>query len=493
MSRRHPFRALPGLLATLSRPSIHYGTACLLVAACGASVTPAPAQPGAPPADAFAFVRALDEAGARSVWPGFRPSDLPIALYDGEKTLLLRHPSPPPEFKPMPDRPGVVVAPGRYPAVVSNSTREIGGVRTATVVATPGQDVHGTLLACVEEVFHVFWLARHTSFRPNEMARYAYPVKDARNLERLLAEDEALARAIEAKSDTEAAAWAATALRIRGERTPALSEEARMFETALEMMEGTANYVARVALGEGPEQTAVRLRKGRPAEGIRWRFYDTGAAVCLLLDRLEPGWKARIDGEPDLTIVDLLEAALGSATVERRGFTEKDIADFAARTAGDVKALADRQERTRTDLLARPGARVVVECADGAEPFRVQRFDPINLLVLDGGEVAHANFITLSNASGSVEVTNAAFVRGAFAGTVSLTVAAGRHPLGDGVGRLTVTGIHAAPVVTRDGGTVTLEGGGIRATLRNAAVRTDGDEIRIIVSKAQPSSVSRWM
>ena len=147
--------------------------------------------------DVFAFVRALDEAASRAAWPGFDPSAIPVALFDGERTVLLRHPSPPPEFLPMPGRPGVLVARGRHPAP-SNSTREIGAVRTATVIATPAESVERTMLAVVEEVFHVFWLARHPAFRPDELARYAYPLEDADNLRALLVEDEALARALRA-------------------------------------------------------------------------------------------------------------------------------------------------------------------------------------------------------------------------------------------------------------------------------------------------------
>lgn len=436
-----------------------------------------------PPAagDAFALVRALDEAGARRVWPGFRPSELPIALFDGERTLLLRHPGPPPEFTPMPDRPGVFVSPGRYPAVVSNSTREIGGVRTATVLATPGQSVHGTVLACVEEVFHVFWLARHGSFRPDEMARYAYPVTDERNLGHLLAEDEALARAIEAGDDAEAAAWGATALTTRGLRVPFLSEDVKRFETALEMMEGTANYVARTATGEGPSRTAERLRQGRPAEGIRWRFYDTGAALCLLLERLSPGWKARIDGEPDLTLAGALEQTLARRTAEPGVFSDAELAAFRASAAKEIADLRGRRQRTRSEILDRPGPHVVVEISQGAEPFRVQRFDPINLFVLDAGEVAHANFIALAHQSGTVEVTNPDFARGSFAGVAALTVAAGSHPLGNGVRRLTVAGTQAMPDVGRSGGTVTLEGRGIRLVLRGADVRVADDAVHVVV------------
>ena len=181
-------------------------------AALVAQAPQAPSQPPSASQDVFAFVRALDEAAARGVWPGFSPTGIPVALYDGEHTILLRHPSPPPEFSPMPGRPGVLIANGRHPGVTGNSTREIGGVRTATVIATPAQPVERTMLAVVEEVFHVFWLARHPSFRPNEMARYAYPLDDVENLGRLVAENEALARALEAQRIDDAAGWAAVAL-----------------------------------------------------------------------------------------------------------------------------------------------------------------------------------------------------------------------------------------------------------------------------------------
>ena len=448
---------------------------------------PSQAPPPAAPHDVSAFVRALDEAGARKVWPGFNPSDWPVALFDGEKTILLRHPSPPPEFTPMPERPGVLVSPGRYPAVVANSTCEIGGVRTATVIATAGKSVENTNLAIVEEVFHVFWLPRHPSLRPDEMARYVYPVKDVENLRRLLAEAEALARALEADGEQESAKWAATALQIRRDRTAGLADSLRTFETALEMMEGTANYTARRSLGQSPGQTAARLRGGRPVEGVRWRFYDTGAALCFLLDRADPGWKVRADKEPELTMVELLSAALARRNVGPNTFSDTEVAGFRSRAAGDIAELAGRQQRLRGELLARPGARVTVEVADKAEPFRVQRFDPINLFVLDAGEVVQANFITLTGSSGTVEVTNPGFARNSFAGTVAFTVSAGHRPLGDGIRQVTIVGIQDAPRVGRGEGTITVVARGVRIELRGADARTDGEAIRITVPARSPA------
>lgn len=449
------------------------------------TVPAAPARGQAPSAaarpDAFAYVRALDQAGAKELWPGFDPSSLPLAIFDGEQTFLLRHPGPPPEFSPAKGRPGVLVSPGRHPAVVANSTREIGGVRTATVIATGAQGVESTLLATVEEVFHVFWLARHPSFRPDEMARYAYPVDDAENLRPLLAEDEALARALEADGDPEAAGWAAGALRIRGDRLPRLAEETRTWETSLETMEGTANYVARRALDQGPAETARRLRGARPAEGIRWRFYETGTALCFVLDRLDPGWKARSEKQPDRPLVELLGDALARRDVKPNAFAAAEVEGFRTRAAGDVEALALRRRQLRRELLERTGPRVVVEVADGAAPFRLLRFDPVNLFVLDGGEVAHVNFLVLTGPGGTVEVANAAFSRGSFAGTVGLTTPAGRHPLRDGIRRLTIVGIRDRPRLFRSEDAIKLEAPGLRIDLPNAVARTAGDTTRIEV------------
>jgi hypothetical protein len=449
----------------------------------------APQAAGQPPSasrDVFAFVRALDEAAARGVWPGFSPAGIPVALYDGEHTILLRHPSPPPEFSPMPGRPGVLVVKGRHPGVTGNSTRELGGVRTATVIATPAQPVERTMLAVVEEVFHVFWLARHPSFRPNEMARYAYPLDDVENLGRLVAEDEALARALEAQRIDDAAGWVAAALGIRRERVPRLAEDVRAYETSLEMMEGTANYVARVSVGEPASRTAERLRAPRPAEDVRWRFYDTGAALCLLLDRLSPGWQERSDRQPALTIVELMDDALRGRHAAAGAFSKTDTAGFQARAAAGVGDLGVRRRRLRAELLERQGARLVIEVMPGAEPFRVQRFDPINLMVLEAGAIAHANYLTLSVPQGTVELTNPGFVRGTFGGTASVTEAAGRHPLSDGVRRLTIAGIQGAPKLGGDEGTVSVEAPGVRLTLRGAEAHVDGALIRIIVRRPRP-------
>ncbi len=450
------------------------------------TASPAPPRPAG--FDVFEFLESLDKPHGKGNWPGFDPAAWPIAVFDGTRTFLLRHPSPPPEFKPFPERPGVLVMPGRHPEVRGNSTRDIGGVRTATVVPRPDRPAEDAKLAVVEELFHVFWHRTHDGFRPNEMARYAYPVKDVRNLRGLMAEDEALARALEAGSAASAAGWTSAALRIRKDRQSRLTAQARDYETGMEMMEGTANAVARLAVGQGPRETAERLRRPRAAEEVRWRFYETGAAICLLLDRFRPGWKTAIDGDPAQTTVGLLEQAVSPLTGTISAFTGPQLIVFESRANAAIAELSARQDRLRSELQSRGGGRVVVEVADGREPMAVGRFDPVNLLVLDGGEVVHPNFIALTLPQGSIELTNPAFARGAFGGTVALTRGAGRHPLVDGIRALTIVGLGAAPKAEMNDGRLTIEAEGLRIALRDAVLTRDGETLRVAVPAKPPAA-----
>jgi len=60
------------------------------------------------------------------------------------------------------------------------------------------------------------------------MVRCAYPIKDRENLELLLAEDEALARALDSEEELDAVGWASSALRIRQKRASRLEPSGAM-------------------------------------------------------------------------------------------------------------------------------------------------------------------------------------------------------------------------------------------------------------------------
>ena len=83
-------------------------------------------------------------------------------------------------------------------------------------------------------------------------------------------------------------------------------------------------------------------------------------------------------------------------------------------------------------------------------------------------------------------MSNPLFVRGSFEGIVSLSVPAGRHPLGGGIRRLTIAGIQGVPKVGGVEGTVSLEAPGVRLTLRGAEAHVDGALVRVIVRRPRP-------
>jgi len=125
-------------------------------------------------------------AGQRMLWPGFDPLTIPLAVYTGERTYLFRHPSPPEGFSAVAGtQPGIFACQGRHPAVTANSSAEIGGTVTATLLAdgpranrSPG-DLAAT---AIHEAFHVYQRRRHPGWSGNEGDVFLYPTDDARLL-----------------------------------------------------------------------------------------------------------------------------------------------------------------------------------------------------------------------------------------------------------------------------------------------------------------------
>ena len=433
---------------------------------------------GAGIVDPFAVITKLHGFAGLPLWPGFDPSKHPVAIYDGERTVLLRHPDPPEEFTPLEGHTGMWVYAGRHAAMRWNSNVDLNGVRTATLVLTiqPGRAVDLEASFLLHEVFHVFSKPRHPTWSPNEMYRYSYPLDDVEKHSLLLMEEEALARALEAEEDTAASGWAAAALRWRQQRSDGMAEEHRTFETALEMQEGTAVHVARLVVGTPRDTT--RLRETWSPEEIRWRFYDTGAALAAMLNRFDPSWKNRLEAEPGLAMDALLAEALQHKDTAPAELPALESASIRARAEQAVAELKTRRARLREDFLSRR-PRVVVTASGSDEPLHFLSFDPLALEILDGGEALHSHRLILEATAGKIEVENPNFERGSFQGVVSLTAPAGAHPFLDGVIQVTVSGFAGRPEVGRKDGVVSIEAEGFTLSFQGAVVRTAGEEIQV--------------
>ena len=433
--------------------------------------------------DPFEVLAAFDRCSAMELWPGFDATAFPIAIFDGERTLLFRHPSPPEEFQPAEGHEGVWAFAGKHPAMRWNSNADIDGVPTATLLLTiePGRAANYEAHILFHEVFHLFSKPLHPTWRPNEIYRYSYPTDDVNNYRQLLLEEEALARAVEAEDATAAASWAAAALAIRQERVAGLSEEHREFEIALELQEGTAVYMGRSTLGIAGE--TERLREARGPEGIRWRCYETGAAIAVVLDCLLPSWKKDLEAEPDVTFTELLGAALASHEVEPAIFTDEELAAVSSRAKTAIAELAE-ERKTRYQDFASRGRRVVVRLAAQDEVLEIGRFNPMAVEVLDGGQTLQAGFLTAYHPRGELRFENPHFVRRSMDGVLAMTTPAGDHPLLQGFREVAVSGFQGKPEVVRDGEGVAVEAEGLKLSFDAATVKETEQEAVITVLPA---------
>src|SRR5918911_1015435 len=218
--------------------------AASLLAACAPH---APTVATAPPATADAVAEQFAAMAATPLWPGFDPRAIPLAIFDGERTILVGHPHPPSGFHERADRPGTWVMVGRHPDVVANTSARIGGVATATLLLDPAppQPARAAAATAMHEAFHVFQRRAHPRWSANEAALFTYPVDDARVVALRDEETEALRRALAAAGDADAACWSAAALALRAERFARLDRQdtaLAAYERASEWNEGLANY-----------------------------------------------------------------------------------------------------------------------------------------------------------------------------------------------------------------------------------------------------------
>src|SRR5262245_21461640 len=88
---------------------------------------------------AEAVLAAFPAVARRADWPGFDPLAIPRAVYDGRTTWLQDHPGLPDGFVVVEGKPRLARFEGRHDAMRANSSAEIGGVTTATLLLDPAQ------------------------------------------------------------------------------------------------------------------------------------------------------------------------------------------------------------------------------------------------------------------------------------------------------------------------------------------------------------------
>jgi hypothetical protein len=424
---------------------------------------------------AAAVLTEFDRLAVLPLWPNFDPRTTPLAIYDGERTILVRHPSPPPEFKKEGE---VWVFPGKYPVLRANTSTELGGVTTATLLVDPARPRTAREWASVmiHETFHVFQRARHLAWSGNEAELFTYPMADVLPLAARRLETEAFRRALAAKDSMSAACWAGRALDERRERYALLPAGSVAYERGTELNEGLATFIENLSLGKtrGPDLPA----SGYPAGDVRNRAYAIGYAQATLLDRFDPAWRQTLEAGQatgpaaslDEALAQALAKTLAGKPVPACGFPPEEIAAARARAKGDALQLAEEHRKLREAFLGRPGWKLEIA---SAQPLWPQGFDPLNVTLVAKGEILHRRWVKLGNDGSSLEVLD----------REALTRAAGDNPLFNGVRDLQVTGLPAEPKVRQEGDFLVIEAAGVTARLKGAKVEKGGgvDALRVTV------------
>jgi hypothetical protein len=409
---------------------------------------------------AVGIIRAEEQLELSDLWLGFAPLSVPVAVFDGERTFLARHPAPPQEFEPIRGNTGVWVYEGRHPALTACTSGEIGQVKTALVILGPGQGDRAdkTAALLLHESFHVFAGAVHPDWGANEAEAFTYPVEDTPGLALRRLEIEALRRALAAVSDQEASHWAATVLDIRRKRFRRLKAGHAQYERGIELVEGTACYVENRSLRDAAAPPFREDAYG--AAEIRRTGYDTGRALCMLLDRLAPGWKVRLGEGPTIPLDSLLTEAVTVRMARPYEISDDVVEAELSHAEREVAATVENREREREGFLGAEGWTLEVVADRMEDAFWSATFDPMNVTRFGPGEVLHKRMLTLSGTSGTFEAMDQQV----------LTEAAGEHPIFSGICRIVAAGLDSEPTIQEQEGKVTVEAEGITASLAVTSV-----------------------
>ena len=437
---RHAHRfALVATFATLAIPPL----------------APLPAQQA--PADAVqrlariqAEVERVTAAHPDAIWPRFRPDTMPVLyVVPGKGVLLLNWRGEAPQgFERVASVTGALWQEAAVRTAASTGTT-LAGRSAAQVFVFP--DANDALLfgTTVHEAFHAFERASEREGRrfgsgENAFLVSSYPVFDPRNEAAVALEGRLLARALAAHTPGDLRERAREFVAAREARHRALGSDYADFETMGELNEGLAEYALVRAFRLAADDAAFPWRDGAAEEvahhrarldslttnvtqSLRLRFYVTGPAMGLLLDRLSgSSWRARLERD-DQTLQEALAEASGYRDAERallaRAARAADTAALSREARAGIERLRAVRRAQVDSVLAQPGVTLVLRADSLGGRFGLCGIDPQNLLQVDAGVLLHTRWVKPCGPGLSAEFTTAA-VQDRSAGTFTAVVGA---------------------------------------------------------------------
>jgi hypothetical protein len=398
------------------------------------------------------IMREVERMAETDLWKGFAVQDIPVAIYDGDNTWLFQHTDPGDGFAAMTDEPNVYLYRGLHEAVRANSTAEINGLTTATVMleGIESHDLSITASVIIHEMFHVYQALNHPDWNSDIAALFMYPFDQAEQLRLRRLETEAVHRALLAADPSGSAAWCREALKIRTKRYECLPSSAITFERDTELYEGLAHYIELKSRGE--KRVLLSETEFAPDE-IRRRCYPIGCALAFLLDRYHPDWQEGLTASKRY-LDEMLATAMAIAQfphMEDVGFSPGEQLRSLEKAKEDIAKWLYERETLKQEFHNRPGWRLIL---DMKSPLFTRGMDPSNVHKLSHAEILHTRFVQLGNETDRIEMIN---------GT-AITISAGNHPLFDGI-KSAVFAFEHEPELTRSDGIVVIEAEGFKGIL----------------------------
>jgi hypothetical protein len=357
----------------------------------------------------------LGPMGPDSIWPGFRPDTIPVLYVFPERgTLLMGWRGVLPDGYERVERiEGAGWQPEAARSAASTGT-QLDGRGTAQVVVDEA-DVVSLVGLTVHEGFHVFQGGVRREGKlfgqgENSFLVTSYPIFDAGNEAAFALEGRLLGAALSERLDEEAFTLALQFIAVREGRHRGLEAELVEFEKLAELHEGLAQYAglrAVMMLGHDPAHESSAAAEAERILGdldglitdtsrsFRLRFYSTGPAMSLILDRLADfDWKARMMQE-NATLQDALAEVVGFWERQRAWQLEAyfnhggpELAELAERSVNAHRELRRAQVE---EALAQPGVRLVI-LGDALGYIGMCGIDPQNLLQVDEGVLFHTRW-----------------------------------------------------------------------------------------------------
>ena len=419
----------------------------------------------------FELMEEVRRLELQPLWPGFEPGAIPVALFDGQNTYLFNFPNRPKGFLPVEGRDGVLFLRGQHPSVVGNRRIRISGIWVATSIpqtfspVTKKRYTPAEMAAVIiHEKFHVFQVLRHPDWRPNDVALFDYPPDTEESLALRKMEIEAIRRAASAERDEDAAGWARSTLNIRRQRLEGLPDRHAVYERELQRLEGLAEYIEYLAGGrailDGPSIS------GLAPNAAREMGYLEGRWTANLLDRMDPGWKDRMEAGEFLYLEERLETVLRSGP-NPKAFSSEELRSIRQDAAAALRNKEKEREELARDFYAKTGT--CIEFIADENPLHLEMFDPFTIEAIGARKMIHRQWLILKNENGVIEVFN----------KLCLTEVNSRAQ----VIRLVIPGISKRKPLVQGTGFVALTQDGITATFKNVRVSERGDRFYVYLKK----------